>query len=287
MSKNAVGSTALGAAVCRLMETYQPEEIRICNDFLAADLIPPVYRLLMQSSAMRNFTLEKTEAVGAGIYGAQVCRTRCIDDAVSRRLAAGTRQLVILGAGLDSRAYRLPGADKVAVFELDLPFVQAGKKKRVQKILGSLPQNVTYLPIDFASQDPAQVLAASRYDPAIPTIFIWEGVTQYLNEAEVRRTLSFIGAAPKGSVLVFTYVISSIIERKTPEAEKLMDTLRDQGSPWYFGLEPAGVPDYLKAFHLKVISDFGAKEYAAHYVKPLGRDLTLAEAEHTVESVIE
>jgi methyltransferase (TIGR00027 family) len=286
MSKKAVGGTALGAAICRLIEAYQPEATRICTDTLAKELIPPIYHIMLQSASMRNFTVEKTEAVAAGIYGAQVCRTRCIDEAVSRHLAAGMKQLVILGAGLDSRAYRLPGMEKVSVFEVDLPYVQAAKKKRIIKTLGQLLPNATYLPIDFSSQDLAEVLAVSDFDAAVPAIFIWEGVMQYLLEEDVRRTLTFIGNAQQGSVLLFTYVLRSIIQRQSPAAERLMDTMQDQGSPWYFGLDPAKLDEYLKPFHLKVLSDCGAREYKEKYLKPIGRELTLPETEHTVEAVV-
>jgi methyltransferase (TIGR00027 family) len=286
MAEKAVGETAPGTAICRMIETYQPEESRICNDTFAQNLIPPVYRVMLRSKSMRDFTVEKTEAVGFGIYGAQVCRTRCIDDAVRQHLAADLKQVVILGAGLDSRPYRLPGMEKVAVFEVDLPFVQEAKKKRIRKTLGELPHNVTFIPIDFSSQDLETALAASTYDPDIATIFIWEGVTQYLAEEDVRSMLSFVGKTKKGGVLIFTYVLRSIIERRTQEAEQLMDFMDQQGSPWYFGLNPDELPAYLKPFHLKVLSDYGARDFEEKYLKPLGRELALTEAEHTVQVLI-
>ena len=121
--KPGVGSTATGAAVCRLIEQYQPEKARLFNDPVAKHLLGPV-GMLMGLGFMRNFLVKQMEAIMPGLYGAQVCRTRFIDDAVNASLAKGIGQLVILGAGLDSRPYRLAGMERVKVFEVDLPPVQ-------------------------------------------------------------------------------------------------------------------------------------------------------------------
>src|SRR5258708_5640881 len=139
MAKQTVGRTALGAAICRLIEQYQPEPDRLFDDPVVKELVGAPLRFLMQFAAMRRLTLQQTEAVAPGLYGTQVCRTRYIDDAVQTALQQGPGQLLILGAGLDSRAYRLPGIEKVKVFELDLPSVQEEKKRNVQRYLGRLP----------------------------------------------------------------------------------------------------------------------------------------------------
>ena len=92
----------------------------------------------MQIAGMRNYTVKQTDAVARGIFGVQICRTRYIDDTVQAALAKGVGQLVILGAGLDTRPYRLPGMAAVKVFEVDLPAVQNDKKKKLAKYLGHL-----------------------------------------------------------------------------------------------------------------------------------------------------
>ena len=133
MAKQTVSRTALGAAICRLIEQYQPEKTRLFYDPVARELVGAPIRFLMRFASMRNYTKKQTDAAAIGIYGAQICRTRYIDDVVQAALSQGLRQLVILGAGFDTRPYRLPGIESVNVFEVDLPAIQNDKKEKIQK----------------------------------------------------------------------------------------------------------------------------------------------------------
>ncbi len=287
MAEQKVSNTSLGAAICRLIEQYQPEETRLFSDPVVKALVGAPVRLMLQFAPLRNFTLQQTDAVAKGIYGVQVCRTRFIDDAVQTGLAQGIRQLVILGAGLDTRPYRLPGMAEVKVFEVDLPFVQDGKKKQLEKYFGRLPENVTYIPIDFDSQTLEAVFAGTTFEPASRAVFIWEGVTQYITEEAVRQTLSFIGKSAPGSMLLFTYVLKSIIERRSdiPDAKRMMDTVAKQ-SPWIFGLEPGSIPAYVQSFHLALAADAGSVEYKEKYLQPLRRSLDVFAGERIVYAVV-
>ncbi|HEX3049576.1 MAG TPA: SAM-dependent methyltransferase, partial [Aggregatilineaceae bacterium] len=198
------------------------------------------------------------------------------------------RQMVILGAGLDTRPYRLNGMDQVKVFEVDLPSVQNEKKKQIQKHFGQLPKNVSFVPIDFDTQALETVFADSAFDSSQPAVFIWEGVTQYISEAAVLKTLAFIGQSAPGSLLIFTYVLKSVIERRSSidGADKIMDRVSKGNAPWVFGLKPADVPPFLKPFHLKLIADVGSADYQARYLKPLGRNLVVSQMERVVQAVV-
>ena len=281
MAQERAGNTALGAAICRLIEQYQPEEKRLFNDQVVKYLLNTPIRMLMQFSSMRTYTIKQTDAIMQGIYGAQVCRTRFIDDAVQSVLSQGIEQLMILGAGFDTRPYRLAGISSVKVFEADLPSVQEAKKKRLQKHFGRLPEYVTFIPIDFDTQSLESALTGTAFDLSRPVVYIWEGVTQYLSEEAVRQTLTFIGTSAPGSMLLFTYVLKSVIERRSnlPGADKLTDTVAKQNAPWRFGLEPSEVAGFLKPFHLNLLEDVGNADYQARYLKPLGRNLVVTEAE--------
>jgi methyltransferase (TIGR00027 family) len=190
MEKQRVGNKALGAAICRLIEQYQPDETRLFSDPIVKYLVGAPIRALMQFASVRNFTVKKTDAIMQGIYGAQICRTRFIDDAVQAALSQGVGQLVILGAGFDTRPYRLPGMECVKAFEVDLPSVQEDKKKKLRKHFGRLPENVTFTPIDFDTQSLEAALARTAFDSSRPAVFVWEGVTQYLHKEAVRQTLA-------------------------------------------------------------------------------------------------
>ncbi|HEY7414971.1 MAG TPA: SAM-dependent methyltransferase, partial [Ktedonobacteraceae bacterium] len=205
MAKQRVGNTALGAAICRLIEQFQPAESRLFHDPVVKDLVGTLIRVLMQFASIRNFTMKQMDAITPGIYGTQICRTRFIDDAVQAALSQGIGQLLILGAGLDTRPYRLTGIEHVNVFEVDLPSVQEGKKKKLLKRFGRLPANVTFIPIDFDTQSLETAFTGTAFDLSRPAIFVWEGVTQYLSEDAVRQTLAFVGTSAPGSMLVFTY----------------------------------------------------------------------------------
>jgi methyltransferase (TIGR00027 family) len=270
----------LGTAICRLIEQYQPEQTRLFNDPMARELVGASIRFLMQFAGMRSLTMKQTDAVAIGIYGAQICRTRYIDDAVQAALSQGIRQLVILGAGFDTRPYRLPGMESVNVFEVDLPSVQNEKMKKIRRYLGSLPDHVTFIPIDFDTQSLEDVLAGTGFDPSRPAVFVWEGVTQYIKEEAVCQVLRFIGESAPGSIVVFTYVLKSIIERRSaiPGADHMMDVVA-RHAPWVFGLEPSGVADFLKPFHLALTADVGDADHQQRYLKPVNRNLVVFQGE--------
>ncbi len=288
MAKQAVGNTALGAATCRLIEQSEPEATRLFYDPVVNALVGPSIRTLMQFKSIRNFTKKQTDAIMPGTYGTQVCRTRWIDDAVQDVLSQGIGQVVILGAGFDTRPYRLAGMEHVNVFEVDLPSVQADKKKQLQKHFGQVPKHVTFLPIDFDTQNLEAIFPGTIFDPSKPTVFVWEGVTQYLSEEAIRQTLIFAGKAAPGSILIFTYVLKSIIERHSnvPGATTIMKMMAKRNSPWLFGLEPSSVSSFLQPFHLILEADVGNADYQICYLKPLGRNLVVSEAERILQATI-
>lgn len=288
MAKQNVGRTALGAATCRLIEQYQPGETRLFNDPVAKELVGAPIRFLLQFAGMRNLTLQQTEAVTKGIYGAQICRTRYIDEVLQENsLSQGIKQLVILGAGYDTRPYRLPGLERVKVFEVDLPQLQADKKKKIQKHSGRLPENVTFAPIDFGTQSLESVFVGTAFDPSQPAAFIWEGVTQYISAEAVGQSLAFVGRCAPGSLILFTYILKSIIERRSdiPDANKMLDVV-GKYAPWVFGLEPSDIRVYLQPFHLDLVADVGNAEYQEKYLKPLKRDLAVFEGERIAQAVV-
>ena len=288
MAKQSVGNTALGAAVCRLIEQFQPEETRLFNDPVVKYLVGTPIQVLVQFAYIRDYAIKRTDAIMQGIYGAQICRTRYIDDAVQSALSQGIGQLVILGAGLDTRPYRLAGMEHVKVLEVDLPSVQEDKKKKLQKHFGRLPEHVIFVPIDFDTQSLEGVLPQAAFDPSAPAVFVWEGVTQYISEEAARRTLAFVGKSDPGSILIFTYVLKSIIERRSniSGADRMMDYAAKNNIPWIFGLEPSSIPSFLKPFHLNPPADVGNADYQARYLKPLGRTLVVSESERIVQAIV-
>ena len=136
-----------------------------------------------------------------------LARTRAIDEALTAAVESGAQQVVILGAGHDSRAYRMKELlRRTTVFELDLPAPQEYKRQRVREVTGGALLNLRYVPIDFARQDLAMVLRKAGYRKDCRTFFIWEGVTMYLPQDAVLATLRFVATASgPGSAIVFDY----------------------------------------------------------------------------------
>jgi methyltransferase (TIGR00027 family) len=217
-----------------------------------------------------------------GIRGNLLCRTRFIDDTFRDALARGYKQIVILGAGFDSRAYRIPGVDRVHVFELDHPTTQAWKRERIERIRGELPSHVTFVPIDFEQQELGETLVAAGFRTGLKTFVLWEGVTQYIGAEAVDSTFRYVShtVAP-GSEIVFTYIRSGIIDgsAQAKGAKKLLVELERQGEPWVFGIDPPELSQYLAARALELIEDVGAMDYRTRYLVPAGRRMDIFEGE--------
>ena len=206
-----------------------------------------------------------------GCYAYHLARTRHIDRLLTVAVATGAMQVVILGAGNDSRAYRfrreLAGA---RVFELDLPGTQARKKERLAASLGSLPDNVTYLPVDFNRQPLGEVLAAGGYDPRRQTFFNWEGVSFFLHQPAVVDLLRNVarGSAP-GSSIVFDYALRSFVggDRGFYGGEELARWLARHGEPHHFGIDPAEAGAFLRGQGLELVSDLGPEDLEKTYLE--------------------
>lgn len=200
-----------------------------------------------------------------GITLTMVIRTKYIDERLERAVVDGATQVVILGAGWDTRAYRKAELLKgVQVFEVDRPTMQQWKRRRAELALGVKPENLTYLQIDFTHQKLADVLGASSYDPAKKTFFIWEGVTMYLPEQAVRETLQWISKQAPGSSVVFDFADQEIIGfmsrvssgQEPSNTESRIAAERGQqldkwGEPWIFGIPAGESEEFVKSVGLK------------------------------------
>jgi methyltransferase (TIGR00027 family) len=206
--------TAEGVAALRAMESLRSPQERICYDPLAKDFVGRGLSILIRSRLARKIAFWVVERIAPGLAGDIIGRVRYIDDRVQLAIREGVSQLVILGAGYDSRAYRLPQPDiGVKCFEVDHPATQRVKTERIRRIFGRLPDNVVYVPIDFERDDLDRRLADAGFDGSLKTLFIWEGVTMYLTAEAVDRVLDFVATKSRGgSSIIFDYVHKSFID---------------------------------------------------------------------------
>jgi methyltransferase (TIGR00027 family) len=197
-----------------------------------------------------------------------VARTSFIDRELEQAIMAGITQVVLLGAGYDSRGYRIEGIEKASVFEVDRHQTQALKRRVLARHLRPFPLNVAFVEIDFLRETLGGALVRAGFDPMRPTFFIWEGVTNYLDERAVDTTLRFIGGSMPGSRIAFTYVHRGLLDGTeafwvSPNVARL---LQRAGEPWTFGLYPSELPAYLRGRGLELRQDLGAVEYGSLYM---------------------
>ena len=220
--------TAVSTAVLRALERYVAPDQRLFDDPFARPLCGPLLSTLLSLFAvrpLREWAFRHSERRAPGTVGLLLCRFAYLDDVLRDALADGVRSVVILGAGLDSRAYRVPGAVAARVFEVDHPSVLEVKKTRLQRHLGTLPSHVRFVAVDFETLDLAAALAPSGFDPGTRTLFLWEGVSQYISREALHDTLRFVGRSAPGSRLAFSYVLQRFIDDRSafPELSVLWD----------------------------------------------------------------
>ena len=209
MKQNRSSLTAAGIAIVRALESEKPAGERVCFDPYARRFVNAGLFYFVKLFALLGYANWK----GPGVWEFLTARERYIDDYLEACLSNGLEQLVILGAGYDARAYRFDALRTgIKVFEVDHPATQAVKLKKLEAIFGARPAHVTYAPIDFNQQTLAERLFESGYDERRKTLFIWQGVTQYLTPAAVDDTLTFVaGHAGPGSSIIFDYMEATLL----------------------------------------------------------------------------
>lgn len=245
MRKNQTSITAMGIAALRAVESEKSEGERICFDPYARRFLPGWFYQMLRLFIISGYA----EWRGKGVVGFLTARERYIDDYLDECVKAGFDQLVILGAGYDSRAYRFKAQnDRLRVYEIDHPATQQKKLDCVRKIFGSLPGHVRYVPIDFNHQTLQDCLLAHGYDPHARSIFIWQGVTYYLTPAGVDITLAFIARhAGPGSSVIFDYIDRALLTGSTHHGEvKGMHRFRGMtGEDLNFGIPMSQIEPFL------------------------------------------
>jgi methyltransferase (TIGR00027 family) len=207
-------------AAARAVGSHDPDPTVRNPDWLAEHFLGSQERAMLSGTpwpkALEELDYRQISSVPEVelVVRAMLVRTRFIDDRMLRALQQGVTQLVILGAGMDSRAYRFrERLGNVRVFEVDYGPTQEYKKRRVREVLGGLPDNVTYVSIDFTKEKLSDVLQRAGYRSSAKSAFIWEGVTPYLTENAVMETLRHVTSqSAPGSIVVADFLRASFIE---------------------------------------------------------------------------
>ncbi|MBN1965562.1 MAG: class I SAM-dependent methyltransferase [Anaerolineae bacterium] len=262
-------ASALNVAICRALAVHVPRAAIRGRDTLAEYFLDAAGRASLVNPAIHAVIQQKMYAVSPGGYEFFLARTAYLDAVYEQALHDNIPQIVLLGAGYDTRAYRFRDLiQETRIFDLDTPATQAHKTALLEAAGVTAPPQRTNVSIDFNHERLIDALTAAGYAPGRKTLFIWEGVTYYLPLATVDATLSFIvdNAAP-GSILGFDYMIADDLTERfgASESRAAMQAMYT-AEPLHFGLAIANVESFMAARGFDVVEHITAAEMEQRYL---------------------
>ena len=271
--------TAELTTFARAAESAMPEARRLCYDPLAKEFLVAPLRILAGCRILARIVVWWAERLAPGVPGEVLGRTKYIDDSLKTLIHQGIEQLVILGAGYDSRAYRFDVLNpKVKVFEVDHPATQRVKMKRVTRLLGHLPDNVVFVPVDFERERLQNRLFEKGYDSDKKTFFIWEGVTYYLTARAVDETLAFVADnSGVGSSVIFDYAFTKVLKGASDvgQVNRALKAWERVGAPltadehFIFGVREGTIEEFLSARGFCQIENINGDSFKTAYFKDM------------------
>lgn len=259
--------TAQWVAAARGLGMLLPDDVRIADDpYGVAFASPRIQKLITERQPT---VLAKLPGFKTWVAYMQV-RTKLLDDAVRNFVDAGGRQVVLLGAGFDCRALRMPELADADVYEVDHPATQRHKRATLENIAADSPAR--YVSWDFetrALDELPEGLAEAGHTASEPTLTIWEGVTMYLTEPAIDASLRAIAAySCPTSQLAMTYMGRAAGQRLSFAARVVQLAAAQFGEPFKWGWDPAALPDYLEERGFAIADDISASEAAAALLPP-------------------
>ena len=244
--------TALRVALRRAAHQLCDKKPLVFEDPLAVPILGPEFREELNRTPDAD-----RRPFSAALRAFMVVRAKLAEDTLARGVAeSGVRQYLVLGAGLDTFAYRNPHA-RVRVFEVDHPATQAWKRERLEAAGIAIPDNVTLVPVDFERQSLAEELLAAGFNAKAPTVTAWLGVAPYLTLEAFRDTTELLGSFAPGSSVVFDY--SQPREALSPVEQLMLDSLSSRvaqaGEPFRLFFTPDELEQELKLAGLEVVED--------------------------------
>ncbi len=281
----------------RAAGTFESDISVRCPDTLAREFLGGIN---VTSLARRRWTskpfVRAINRRAPGVYATTVARCRLYDDLVRAECAAGLDEIVLLGAGMDSIAYRLADdLGNVRVIEVDHPASQATKRAKLREIFGQLPAHVTYVPFDFTEPGLADALADAGHDPSAATLFVWTAISMYLDRAAVASLLAWVASHdnPRTSI-AFDAIWQEAIDGSTEYfgARELREHVNAIGEPLRWGIPEGRVNETISAFGLKPKAVFEPAEIAERYLTradgtQLGRPYGFGVVIHAIPAAVE
>jgi methyltransferase (TIGR00027 family) len=261
-------STAGYTCFSRACATREQDQRFRGPDYLAEIFMPPIPSILLNIPLLRKWCMSRM--FPTGIHEYVLARTRVFDEAYVNALERGFPQIVILGAGMDTRAFRYHEKNAgTVIFELDIHATQRYKREVLERKKIAPPAELVFAPIDLNKGRLADVLSEAGYREGQLTLFLWEGVTMYLKAEAVDGTLGFIrDSAAEGSIVVFDYVRASVLRHEnTLYGERdIRGTVARAEEDWTFGIEDGTINRFLTMRGLELLSHYTPSELEAAYL---------------------
>lgn len=271
MKTDTPSRTAQYMALFRAIESERPPSKRLFYDPYAIIFLDETLKLgvfLSGIPVLSRLILTLIQNRGLGALSSGIARTKYIDDLLKHTISKGVEQVIILGAGFDTRALRLEFLKNIPVIEIDHPDTAKVKINKLRKTMGYLPENVKYYQIDFNKTSLTDLARKEKLNLNLPTVIIWEGVTNYLNQDAIDKTFEFTEKFTENTYIIFTYINKSVLDNpQSFQGTKQLFKMQDEHEEkWTFGFKPESVPDYLNKFNLSLIEDNSAIEYRNKYI---------------------
>jgi methyltransferase (TIGR00027 family) len=262
--------TADFACLLRAASYVDKRECYAGPDGIAYMLVPPHLKLLVRSRGL--FNLFSRPFFPSGMYEYVIARTRYFDAVFMETLEHGFSQILIFGAGFDSRALRFSKLNKgTRVFELDAPITQQEKLKAYQSKKLVIPENLVFVPINFNKENVVDKMAQAGFVAGRKSLFLLEAVTMYLPQDAVENTFRFIeDVSGKGSLVAFDYIYAGVLRKESKyygERESSLDRLSKVGEEWMFALEEGEVERFLNRHGFSLKDHSGKPELEDRYFK--------------------
>jgi len=258
MESALASTTALRVALRRAAHQLHDSPL-VFDDPVAIPILGAAY-----AEELRRTPLRPDRPFSTGLRAFIVARSRYAEDNLRRAVETGVRQYVLLGAGLDTFAYRNP-YPQLRVFEVDHPATQQWKRDLLQRNGIAIPETVTYTPVDFERQSLSEQLREVGFDRHVPAFFAWLGVVPYLTLQAFRATVGFISTQPTGSGVVLDYgqprAVLPPLEQLAHDS--LSSRVEQAGEPFQLFFTPPEIAVELSAF--RNLEDLGASEINARY----------------------
>lgn len=267
MDQQASG-TAMATAFMRALGASDPRESIRGKDSLAEIFLIEEQKKPLRDPAARAWVMQNKVAPGA--YEFMIARTAFFDGAVERALKDNVPQMVILGAGYDSRPYRFEKLiQDTVIFELDTKPTQLRKQDCLRRAGISISGQIRFVPINLGADNLMEKLAPAGFSPAKRTLFVWEGVTYYLSAEIVNAVLTTVRSnTPPGSSICFDYAALSDEALSEHGAEELRKLMRSQHAdePTKFGIRAGEIESVLGRMGFEVTEHVTAPQMQARYL---------------------